>query len=94
MTISFLKCSPSLIFIKARAPEALSFKLPKDVLRLNYAVIRNPKDASPIFKYFIEKLQVKVCQQIRRVHRKTMNIPVLAELGRFPAKTLYRYIND
>ena len=46
----------------------------------------NLKDASPIFKDSHEKLQLKVCKQILGVHRKTMNIPVLAELGRFPLK--------
>ena len=40
----------------------------------------------PIFKDSFEKLQLKVCKQILGVHRKTMNIPVLAELGRFPLK--------
>ena len=46
----------------------------------------NLKDASPIFKDSFEKLQLKVCKQILGEHRKTMNIPVLAELGRFPLK--------
>jgi hypothetical protein len=46
----------------------------------------NMKDASPVFKDSFEKLQLKVCKQILGVHRKTMNIPVLAELGRFPLK--------
>ena len=44
------------------------------------------KDASPTFKDPFEKLQLKICKQILGVHRKTMNIPVLAELGRFPLK--------
>ena len=43
----------------------------------------NVKDASPNFKDPFEKLQLRVCKQILGVHRKTMNIPVLAELGRF-----------
>ena len=42
--------------------------------------------ASPLFKDSFEKLQLKICKQILGVHRKTMNIPVLAELGRFPLK--------
>ena len=46
----------------------------------------NLKDASPTFKDSFVKLQLKVCKQILGVHRKTMNIPVLAELGRFPLK--------
>ena len=46
----------------------------------------NLNDASPIFKGSFEKLQLKVCKQILGAHRKTMNIPVLAELGRFPLK--------
>ena len=46
----------------------------------------NVKDALPNFKDPFEKLQLRVCKQILGVHRKTMNIPVLAELGRFPLK--------
>ena len=44
------------------------------------------KDASPIFRDSFEKLQLKIHKQVLGVHRKTMNIPVLAELGRFPLK--------
>ena len=39
-----------------------------------------------IFKDSFEKLHIKICQQILGTHRKTMNTPVLAELGRFPMK--------
>ena len=39
-----------------------------------------------IFRDTFEKLHIKICKQILGVHRKTMNIPVLAELGRFPMK--------
>ena len=35
----------------------------------------NLKDASPIFKDSFGKLQLKICEQILGVHRKTMNIP-------------------
>ena len=33
-----------------------------------------------------ENLQLRVCKQILGIHSKIMNIPVLAELGRFPLK--------
>ena len=39
-----------------------------------------------IFRDTFEKLHIKICKQILGVHRKTMNIPILAELGRFPMK--------
>ena len=39
-----------------------------------------------IFKDSFEKLHIKICKQILGTHRKTMNIPVLAELGRFSRK--------
>ena len=39
-----------------------------------------------IFKDSFEKFHIKICKQILGAHRKTMNTPVLAELGRFPMK--------
>ena len=46
----------------------------------------NLTNASPTLKDPYEKIHIKACKQILGVHRKTMNIPVLAELGRFPLK--------
>ena len=40
----------------------------------------------PIFKDSFEKLHIKIFKQILGTHRKTMNTPVLVELGRFPMK--------
>ena len=39
-----------------------------------------------IFKDSFEKLHIKISKQILGTHRKTMNTPVLTELGRFPKK--------
>ena len=39
-----------------------------------------------IFRDSFERLHIKICKQILGTHRKTTNIPVLAELGRFPMK--------
>ena len=39
-----------------------------------------------IFKDSFEKLHIKIYKQILGTHRKTMNTPILAELGRFPMK--------
>ena len=39
-----------------------------------------------LFKDSFERLHIKICKQILGTHRKTMNTPVLAKLGRFPMK--------
>ena len=46
----------------------------------------NLNNIDSIFRDSFEKLHIKICKQILGTHRKTTNIPVLAELGRFPLK--------
>ena len=61
------------------APPPRSFVLGNNI----YGSLNN---IDSIFKDSFEKLHIKICKQILGTHRKTMNTPVLGELGRFPMK--------